>query len=192
MSEWVRDTDGERGIEWERVKVWEKYLVIQTLWLLQVCKTTTYCTFDSNGRVHYHISICIHVCVCVCLLTSMHDQKDPCSNVCLCLIVYMCVRSLPQKGDETRYKLTLGSACCRFAQLSLAQVPWSDVELPVKQEAFKRWLESYGIACRNILKEVKHRGQRFPWLPMSRSHSSDPSSFLSLVFCLDCNLLQNY
>lgn len=107
-------------------------------------------------------SACVYTCVCVCLLTSMHDQKDPCSNVCLCLIVYMCVRSLPQKGDETRYKLTLGSACCRFAQLSLAQVPWSDVELPVKQEAFKRWLESYGIACRNILKEVKHRGQRFP------------------------------
>lgn len=33
------------------------------------------------------------------------------------------------------------------------------MELPVKQEAFKCWLESCGIACGNIFGEVKHRGQ---------------------------------
>lgn len=113
------------------------------------------------------------------------------------LIVCMCVCSLPQKGDETQYKLTEGSACCRFAQLNLAQVPRSDVELPVKQETFKCWLESYGIACKKHTEGGQTQRSALQDFPcQAPTHQTlqvfSLWCFVSVVMCLKiiCDILE--
>lgn len=94
------------------------------------CHTETFTSASVYGHYILYLWLkwgCItsleKVSVCLCLHTSMHDQKKTRSDVCLCLIAYMCGCSFPQKGDETWYKLTLGPACCRFAQLSTSPGP---------------------------------------------------------------------
>lgn len=63
------------------------------------------------------------------------------------------------------------------------------MELPVKQEAFKCWLESYGIACGNILGEVKHRGQHFKTFHVKVLSRQSLQVFLVLLVCFNCNVL---
>lgn len=64
------------------------------------------------------------------------------------------------------------------------------MELPVKQEAFKCWLENYGIACGNILGEVKHKGQHSKTFHVRVLSHQALQVFLAPVVCFNGNVLQ--
>lgn len=127
------------------------------------------------------------VCVCVRAQACMTKKKKP--HAQMFVSVYMCGCSLPQKGDETWYKLTLGFLRAAVSHSwALALVPQSDVELPVKQEAFKCWLESYGIACGNIFGEVKRRGQHSKTFHVKVLSRQTAQVFLVLPGCFNCHV----
>lgn len=62
------------------------------------------------------------------------------------------------------------------------------MELPVKQEAFKCWLESYGIACGNIFGEVKRRGQHSKTFHVKVLSRQTAQVFLVLPGCFNCHV----
>lgn len=147
--------------EWVRKRHREKDGVRESKSVRKIsCHTETFTSASVYGHyilylwlkwgVHYQSIEGVWVCACVWAFARACMTKKPSAQMFVSAWLCTCVGALfHKKGDETWYKLTLGSARCRFAQLSTSpgshrvmwnflsnrkhlNVGWRIMELPVE------------------------------------------------------------